>query len=286
MDSQNDNYLENRKNIYSQNGEDGVLEILLKNMNISENGKCCEFGAWDGKHFSNTYRLVKENMYKALYIESDKDKFEDLLKTRDEHPDQITPVCAYVSNNLDDLLKEHGFFDDLDILSIDIDSSDYEVWKESKCMPKIVIIEPDNNVPLWIKTPIYPVRADGGANPFILKELAKEKGYKFVCTTGNLIFVRNDINVPSQTDVEFPWWLDQNYKNIIYFFANNARAIPEEILICIKGVKLGRGFETDSEELKSLILFLTNFDNNTLDNIFEEIPKYIKGSMLGYKSLI
>ena len=53
-----------KKNIYSQNGEDGILEEILKKLNIKKNGWCCEFGAWDGKHGSNTFNLVKNLRHK------------------------------------------------------------------------------------------------------------------------------------------------------------------------------------------------------------------------------
>ena len=32
-----------KKNIYSQNGEDGILEEILKKLNLKINGWCCEF---------------------------------------------------------------------------------------------------------------------------------------------------------------------------------------------------------------------------------------------------
>ena len=44
-----------KKNIYSQNGEDGILQELLKKLNLEKNGWCCEFGAWDGIYLCNTY---------------------------------------------------------------------------------------------------------------------------------------------------------------------------------------------------------------------------------------
>ena len=61
-----------KKNIYSQNGEDGILEEVLKKLDLVKNGWCCEFGAWDGKYGSNTFNLVKNFSYRAIYIESDK----------------------------------------------------------------------------------------------------------------------------------------------------------------------------------------------------------------------
>ena len=52
-----------KKNVFSQNGEDGILEILLKKLKLLSKNKdnwCCEFGAWDGIHGSNTFNLIKK----------------------------------------------------------------------------------------------------------------------------------------------------------------------------------------------------------------------------------
>lgn len=46
-------------NIYSQNGEDGIIKELLKCVNIN-NGWVCEFGAWDCIYLSNTFNLVEK----------------------------------------------------------------------------------------------------------------------------------------------------------------------------------------------------------------------------------
>jgi hypothetical protein len=50
------------KNKYSQNGEDGIIEIILSKLNIYNFDKCLcvEFGAWDGKLYSNTFNLVEK----------------------------------------------------------------------------------------------------------------------------------------------------------------------------------------------------------------------------------
>ena len=47
-----------KKNIFSQNGEDGIIEEIFKRLNDVSDKKCCEFGAWDGKHLSNTCNLI------------------------------------------------------------------------------------------------------------------------------------------------------------------------------------------------------------------------------------
>ena len=47
-----------KKNYYSQFGEDGIIEEVLKRMGINE-GWVCEFGAWDGIKSSNTFSLIE-----------------------------------------------------------------------------------------------------------------------------------------------------------------------------------------------------------------------------------
>ena len=51
-----------RKNYNSQFGEDGIIEYLRDKLNLSDDGTCCEFGAWDGKTLSNTFHLVKNKI--------------------------------------------------------------------------------------------------------------------------------------------------------------------------------------------------------------------------------
>ena len=70
-----------RKNrYYSQYGEDGVVEEILKRIKkkFKLDGWCCEFGAWDGIHFSNTCYFIKKLNYKAILIEGDFDKTKEL----------------------------------------------------------------------------------------------------------------------------------------------------------------------------------------------------------------
>ena len=62
-------YAQYAKDIHSQNGEDGIIEELLKRLEIKD-GWVCEFGAWDGVYLSNTFALVEKG-FKGVYIEGD-----------------------------------------------------------------------------------------------------------------------------------------------------------------------------------------------------------------------
>jgi hypothetical protein len=49
--------LDFNRNLFSQNGEDGVIERILNI--VGQGGRtCCEFGASDGVHLSNTRRAA------------------------------------------------------------------------------------------------------------------------------------------------------------------------------------------------------------------------------------
>lgn len=92
------NDLENfRFNKFSQNGEDGVIQEILKRISLSNplNNWCCEFGAWDGLHFSNTARLILEEDFRAVLIEGDESRLKDL---RLNFPaDTVIKICSFVT---------------------------------------------------------------------------------------------------------------------------------------------------------------------------------------------
>lgn len=180
------------RNDFSDNGEDGVLEELLKRLEITE-GWVCELGAWDGKTSSNTFRLVKDCGYKAVYIEGDAEKFVKLTETAEEFPEQIVALHETV-DDLDKVLKTTDIPEDFDVLSIDIDSSDYQLWKAfTQYKPKIVVIEIDSTVRTHVTDHIYEEGKYQGTAFRPMFELGKAKGYKFLMHTGNMIFVREDL---------------------------------------------------------------------------------------------
>ena len=100
-----ENLKEFAKNHYSQWGEDGILEEILKRLSITDYSDIwvVEFGAWDGKHLSNTFNLIEKGA-SAVLIEGDKNRFDDLLKTKNEFQN-IIPINSFVTATGEQKLK-------------------------------------------------------------------------------------------------------------------------------------------------------------------------------------
>lgn len=60
--TKNDGLLDYRRNVTSQCGEDGIIEKIFE-MIGARNKWCVEFGAYDGKHLSNSYNLINRGVF-------------------------------------------------------------------------------------------------------------------------------------------------------------------------------------------------------------------------------
>lgn len=182
---------------YSAHQEDikiiKALKIIgKKNLNY----ECCEFGAWDGKHLSNTFKIIKKKKFKALLIESDKKRFIELNSNLPET--RVVKLNTFVNasgkNSLDDLLKRNGFKKDIDVLSIDIDGNDFHIFKNlNYAKPKIVCIEYNKTIPIdmeFVQKNDLTIKQGSSATSII--NLARKKGYfLYDCTPTNLILISN-----------------------------------------------------------------------------------------------
>ncbi len=186
------------KNIYSQNGEDGVIEEILNRLSSNNelNKWCVEFGAWDGMYLSNTCNLIKEKGYKAVLIEGNPKKVLDL--NRNFPSNDIKKICRFVnfegSNSLDNILSETEIPIDFDFLSIDVDGVDYFIFESLvKYRPKVISIEFNPTIPNIVNfIQKKDFRIKQGSSAKALNELGKKKGYTLVSVVEcNLIFVDN-----------------------------------------------------------------------------------------------
>jgi hypothetical protein len=182
-----------RRDVYSQSGEDGILEAVFNRLGISR-GYFVEFGAWDGICLSNTRRLLEKGWH-GLYIEGDSRKIEQLK--RNCRPYEVEVVQRYVTatgaGRLDNILAEVGAPPDLDLLSIDIDSDDLAVFRSLRhARAKVVVIEFNPSIPSDIEYE-NPAGRNHGNSALSITRYAQSIGYDLAAiTTTNLIFVDHD----------------------------------------------------------------------------------------------
>lgn len=183
-----------RRNVTSQRGEDGVIDKIMEIIGTT-NRYCVEFGAWDGKHYSNTWNLLKNKGWGGLLIEASPDTFLQLQAEYAGH-DRVTTLNALVGTEgpeaLDAILTASGAPRDLDLLCIDIDGNDFHVWSAlAGFMPRLVVIEFNPTVPndlIFVQD--HDPAVNQGASLLAMIELGQSKGYELVATTDwNAFFV-------------------------------------------------------------------------------------------------
>jgi len=184
-------YLKYAKNLYSQNGEDGIIEKILDDLDIKK-GIVIEFGAWDGIYISNVYNLWKYGNFNGILIEGDKekaDKFSD--------PEGKARMFNYFispnkedENSIDNILDKIGIEEDIVLMSIDVDSCDYYIMESmEKYNPMIIVIETNNSFGYEKIYKSY----DSGCSMRSVWDLSLEKGYSMVVYNANAILVRSDL---------------------------------------------------------------------------------------------
>ncbi len=187
------NLLDRRHNVYSQYGEDGIIEAIFDEIG-EETWWCCEFGAWDGVHLSNTKRLVDAGWH-AVLIEGDEEKFGELHDNYAANP-RVTAVEALVGpegKRLEEILEDAGA-PELDLLAIDIDGLDYEVFESLEARPRVICIEivPAHDPESRERVP-QEIAANAIGQPLgLFYDRAVERGYRLVSYYVNAFFVRED----------------------------------------------------------------------------------------------
>ena len=185
-------------NIWSQFGEDGIIQKVFEILPKQEVNWCVEFGAWDGKHLSNTHELISNYSWKGVLIEGNKKKIPDLEKTY-KNSNNVTLINKLINfegvDTLDNILKPSNIPFDFELLSIDIDGNDYHIWESIKnYSPKVVIIEFNPSIPSdveFVQEKEFSV--NHGSSLLSLIKLGKLKGYEIIATTlCNGFFVRKE----------------------------------------------------------------------------------------------
>ena len=188
------------KNITSQFGEDGIIAEIIRVIGDEIPKYCVEFGAWDGKHLSNTWTLVNQQGWGVCYVEAERQRYLRLKQSYIINP-KVTAINAFVTDDsfpetsLKKLLKDAEVPAHIGVLSIDIDGNDYNVWRDfTDFEVDVVIIEYNYTIPPDVDYIDDGGRANMGSSALSLTRLAHQKGYKLVaCTIANCIYVRDEL---------------------------------------------------------------------------------------------
>lgn len=206
--------LEHERRVYSQNGEDGVLEHIFSTLGTT-NKLAVEFGVGDGQE-TNT-RLLVEQGWKCIWF----DAYDATVIHKN-----VTFCRAWLTTHTLPLeFAATKVPAEFDLLSIDVDGNDYHLRQAiAKYRPRVIVQEyngcygpleeyvmPQNDTykwKLWDK--------NFGASLLSLTKQANALGYDLVyCESRgvNAFFVRQDINVFPVLTVEQAWkplwWADK-----------------------------------------------------------------------------
>lgn len=186
------------KDVASQCGEDGIIEKIFEIV-PPDHSYCVEFGAWDGKYLSNCWNLIANRGWSGCFIEANEKKFAELLENHGSNS-KVACVRRFVGfegpDSLDNILQSAGAPQDFDLLSIDVDGTDYFIWESLTVhKPRVVVIEFNPSVPndvIFVQAKNSSVNQ--GCSLLALILLGKSKGYELVCCTDwNAFFVRAEL---------------------------------------------------------------------------------------------
>lgn len=193
--------------VYSQAGDDGIIQSLIKALEIQDEQKTfIEFGVqsyWE----SNTHFLLVNDNWSGFVMDGDAEAMDNLKKSVLCQKYNLTCKQAFITrDNINQLIAESGFNKNVGILSIDIDGNDYWIWEEISIIdPLIVIIEYNHRlgpsrsctIPYqadFVRTNAHYSNIYYGASLTALVKLGKRKGYKLVtCNSfgNNAYFVKD-----------------------------------------------------------------------------------------------
>lgn len=194
--------------IFSQYGDDGIIQYLVKNLTI-KNKIFIEFGVEDFSE-SNTRFLMMNNNWSGFVMDCSSENMNKLKTYPWYWKFDIKHKNSFIdADNINPLLAETGL-ENIGLLHIDLDGNDYHILKIldfSKLKPAILIVEYNSvfgndraiSIPYdkdFIRTKAHYSNLFFGASLPALNQAAIEKGYVLIgCTLSgnNAYFIRKDL---------------------------------------------------------------------------------------------
>jgi hypothetical protein len=271
-----------RRNVYSQCGEDGIIEQLIYMTGLSQR-YFVEFGAWDGRHLSNCAKLADEG-WRGSFIEGDKERWGVLNENYANRPDVVRLNAVVGSEgkaSLDYILEQIGAPVDFGVLSIDIDGNDYHVWAAlKKYTPTIVVVEFNPSIPapvLFVQDNDSSIQI--GSSLLALTRLAGEKGYSLVAATEwNAVFVARELCLAKDIPIYQPWQVKRREQEAYLFHGFDGTMV-------VAGLRqlIWHGVDYGPTELQLLPSELRKFPVNRTDEYYRALQalrnRYLKGQL-------
>ena len=208
--------------VFSQNGEDGIIDYLLFSLGITT-PKFIEIGI--GNYIeSNTRYLFETTNSKGLIIDCIKNLKTEVLRNTKLWRGDLKIIEDFVdSKNINKILEENSFNKEIDLFSIDIDGVDYWVLKKLPSnFSKIIVAEYNSNfgyehevtvpnIKKFNRTKYHHSNLCFGASLKALINLLEKKNYTFVGTDIsklNAFFVSNlelnkiSLDIPNKNDLQ------------------------------------------------------------------------------------
>jgi len=202
--------VESEFQVYSQWGEDGIINYLLRHIEVSEK-IFVEFGV-ESYIEANTRFLLMRNNWSGLVLDGSQSNVSAIKRDPIYWKYNLKAVCAFVDKeNINSLLLENGIEGEIGLLSVDIDGNDYWVWEAVTCIqPALVVVEYNarfgSEVAVTVPYNREFVREKAhysciyyGASLKAFHLLGQKKGYALVgCNSAgnNAFFVRRELLTP------------------------------------------------------------------------------------------
>lgn len=193
--------------VYSQFGDDGIIQWLINYLGLSRGSRFIEFGV--GDYFeSNTHFLLVNNRWEGFVIDGDAASIA-MVKTSPIYWRYRFRAESHFINrrNITSLLEKSGF-EKIELLRIDLDGNDYWILESldlNVFRPEILILEYNAafgserliSVPYGSSFSRFDSHYSGkyfGASLQALNDLALRRGYYFIgCNSaGNIAYFLSD----------------------------------------------------------------------------------------------
>jgi hypothetical protein len=192
--------------VSSQWDEDGIIQYLINKVSIA-NQTFIEFGV-ENYEESNTRFLLLNNHWQGMVLDACPADIEYIRSDRIHWQYDLQVKEAWITReNIDSLLAQAGFGEDLGLLSVDLNGNDYWIWEAIQSVrPRIAIVE--YNSLLGLQPICVPYKEDFdrtaahhsnlyyGSSLAALHRLAQSKGYILLGSNiwgHNAFFVRADV---------------------------------------------------------------------------------------------